>query len=145
MKPKHAGGRPQRKKEDFLPKDWKNIIMEKASLGWSQVEIKAHLCTLGGKFSDDLWEALKERDTEFSDTIKKAAVFCEAWWIAQSRKGLKSRYFQAFIWFCNMKNRFGWKDKTEIDHGVNDETLEKYKNKSVAELKAMLKEILPGS
>lgn len=58
--------------------------------------------------------------------------------------GLNGTYDSRFAIF-SAKNMIGWVDKSEIDHGVTDETLEKYKSLSIEELKAKLKDLLPGS
>lgn len=144
-KKKHAGGRPPIKKEDVLPSNWKQIIMEKCAEGWSEAEIKAHLCMKGKRFSDPIWDSLKEKDAEFVDAIRKGKVLCEAWWTKQSRKGIRSKHFQSFLWFCNMKNRFGWKDKTEIDHGVTDETYEKMEKYGISDIAAALNQFTSRS
>ena len=113
-------GRPQATLESInLPSDWKEIIYKMSSEGCSEVEIRAELLMQGGKFSQKTWDALKEREEEFLLTIKQAKVLCEAWWINAGRKCLDSRSFQAFVWFCNMKNRFHWKDKSEVEANVN--------------------------
>ncbi len=122
MKKKHAGGRPPRKKEDLLPENWKEKIFEMSKQGMSDVEIRAELCTTKGKkFSLKLWYALKERDEEFGDTIQIAKVLCQAWWEKQARVRIyhnKEMVFETGSWYANMKNRFGWRDKTE--HDVSD-------------------------
>ncbi len=110
-----------------LPDNWKEIIYEQSMKGVSEVGIRAHLCTLGGKFSDVTWDALKARDQEFVGTINKARVLCQAWWEEQGMKNLehsKERVFETALWFINMKNRFGWRDKTEIEHDLSDSTIE---------------------
>lgn len=121
MKKKHAGGRPPKKKEDFFPKNWKEKIFEMSAKGMSDIEIRAELCTKKGTFSLDLWYALLKRDEEFSEAVQIGKVLCQAWWEKQSRIRLyhsKGSIFETGSWYANMKNRFGWKDKTE--HDVSD-------------------------
>lgn len=136
--PKHAGGRPTMTTKD-LPSDWKEKIIEMSLEGMSDVEIRAKLCVKNKKFSHDLWYALKAREPEFAETLQIGKVLCQAWWEEQGRKidhlmHEKGRVFETGLWYANMKNRFGWRDKTEIEHDLPDEAYQKLKGMSVDEL-----------
>jgi len=50
---------------------------------------------------------------EFSDAIQRAVDLSEAWWIEKGQDRLDADKFQTGLWYANMKNRFGWRDKTE--------------------------------
>lgn len=52
---------------------------------------------------------------EFSDTIKRHKELCHAWWLREGRIALRDKDFSFTGWYMNMKNRFGWKDKSETD------------------------------
>jgi hypothetical protein len=152
-RPKRPGeGRPPTNLS-ILPDDWQDKILAMSAQGMSGVEIRAKLCTSGSpgkpnwKFNDKLWDALAERETEFSLTVKRGQALCQAWWEEMGRNNLKhskEKVFETALWFINMKNRFGWKDKQEIDHGITDESFEKYKTLSIDQLKTRLKEIMPS-
>lgn len=121
---KKVGGRPMMPISERLPEGWQQIILDLSAEGASDVEIRAHLCLMGGKFNHDAWYTLERCNVEFAETLKKAEVLCEAWWINQARKNLKhgkENVFETALWFINMKNRFGarWQDKTEIKHSGN--------------------------
>jgi hypothetical protein len=123
-------GRP-RKTSKELPLNWQATVVNMASKGASEVEIRAALIKSNGMTYTairDLWYALKERETEFSETLLIAKVLCEAWWVEKGQKKLNSQYFQGYTWLANMKNRFGWRDKTEIEHNVPDKLLDKFKD-----------------
>jgi hypothetical protein len=108
IKPKHAGGRPK-KTLDNLPKNWKQIITDIKREGGSDVEVRVAL-----DISKDLWNRFEKEIDEFSATIKKGDDLCESWWLKNGREGIKDRTFNAVLWYMNMKNRFGWVDKTDI-------------------------------
>lgn len=119
IKTRKRPGQPKKTVENCMPENWDKIILEKSAEGCSDVEIRAHLCMLGGKFSHETWYALIEREIAFSETIKKGKILCQAWWERVSREHLyhtKEMNFETGSWYANMKNRFGWHDKQEIKH-----------------------------
>ena len=138
-KPKHPGGRPLKTIED-LPKDWRQTIHNEMKQGASRQEIKAKLC-----ISNDLFARLMREDIEFSDTIKENEALSYAWWLNIARENLKDRSFSAVLWYMNMKNRFGWKDKQEKEHKNNTAAVsfdvKKLSNDDLAYISNMLKRI----
>jgi hypothetical protein len=54
-----------------------------------------------------------EQYPEFLDSKKRGESFSEGWWRKSGRKNLQNRDFNYTGWYMNMKNRFGWSDKTE--------------------------------
>ena len=132
MKP----GRPSKTTAD-LPKNWKNIMLRMSRRGASEIQIRAAILSSNGLTYDSVrntWYKLQEKDSEFREAIMLGKIFCEAWWIEKGQKKLNSKYFQGYTWFNNMKNRFGWHDKTEIEHGITDETFDKLKSLTPAEV-----------
>ena len=131
---KRPVGRPRKTLSDYLPEGWQQTIFEMSAQGCSDVEIRAAFCWDGKSFNHNAWDGMMEREAEFLTTIKKAKVLCQAWWEKVSREGLHDPNFQTGNWYANMKNRFGWKDKVDIEHGVSDKLLEKYKEATNDEL-----------
>lgn len=109
--------RPKKTTSD-LPKNWRATIFNEMSVGASKQEIKASL-----GISNDLFERLSKEDVEFSETIKRGIALSEAWWLKQGRIHLKDRKFNAVLWYMNMKNRFGWRDRQETDIRTEGESL----------------------
>lgn len=56
---------------------------------------------------------------EFHHTIKKGEALSLAWWSRTGRVNLHDKEFSPALWYMNMKNRHGWKDKTEVDAKLN--------------------------
>ena len=109
-------GRPQSKLD--LPEEWYNEVLSLYSEGASDVEIKAWIYEKRKTFSNDLWDRWMEQEPEFSETIKRGKMLSEAWWSKTGRKNLNNKDFSYTGWYMNMKNRFGWKDKQEIDQNT---------------------------
>lgn len=121
-----AGGRP---KEPFIPWDgWEEDIFNLYSEGASDVEIRGLIMDKMGRdtYSVDLWNRWLREEEMFSSTIKKGRELCEVWWQKNGRVNLKDRDFNPTLWYMNMKNRFGWADKKEVDlkahHKIEDLT-----------------------
>ena len=115
-------GRPQKKIEDVFPENWKELIIEWSSQGWSEAEIRVGLCKIKGKFYEGLWYALQAREPEFSQAIKMCKTIRQAWWEGQARENIKATSFQTGLWYACMKNMFGYKDKQEepADENLRD-------------------------
>jgi len=107
-------GRPKKQLSD-LPDKWYDTTLALYSVGASDVEIRAEL-----SIAQSTWERMLKEEEEFSITIKKGRQLSNAWWERQGRTNLKETKFSATLWYMNMKNRFHWADKQEIQHGVDD-------------------------
>jgi len=127
-------GRPTKKLEDCLPENWKDIVLLLSADGASDCEIRSAFCVQRDKkghaikFNSQLWSRLEERENEFRQTLQKGEVLCKAWWMERGRKNVGNSFFNSSVFFMNMKNRFGWRDRTEIDHNLGNNFLEKFKD-----------------
>lgn len=107
-------GRPRTTVKD-LPSDWEAMMREASQDGASAVELR---CILG--IGESAWETLIEDDDDFRRTVKECKALCQVWWERQGRKmSAGEADGNATVWIFNMKNRFGWKDKSEVDHSGN--------------------------
>jgi hypothetical protein len=123
-------GRPRTTVDD-LPKNWKDIMIECGQEGGSAVEVR---CLLG--IAQSAWETLLEDSEDFRLTEKKRQALCEVWWERQGRRMTTEGQGNATVWIFNMKNRFGWRDKTEHDLTSSDGSMKPVDNAS-AILKAI--------
>lgn len=103
------------KEELNLAEGWQYDVLELYKEGAADAEVKAFIYELRGSFSNDLWDRWLDEEEQFSETIKVGRLLSEAWWTRQGRKNLAFKDFNYTGWYMNMKNRFGWKDKQEID------------------------------
>jgi len=73
----------------------------------------------------------KDAHEEFFHALKKGADFSEGWWKLKGTQNIENKDFNSTLWYMNMKNRFGWKDKIENTHDVTvNEHIEKAKKSS---------------
>lgn len=113
-------GRP--KKVLDLPDGWYHNVLNEYKMGASDVEIKAYIYSVRGSFSNDLWDRWLQEEPEFSETIKTGRMLSEAWWSKNGRINLDNKEFSYTGWYMNMKNRFGWRDKTDTQHSGKVDT-----------------------
>lgn len=119
---KNKGGRPKIG-IDTLPDGWQDDILSLYSEGASDVEIKSLIYSWLGSFSNNLWKRWMKEEPMFWETINKGKMLSETWWARSGRKNLQNKDFSYTGWYMNMKNRFGWTDKQEIDHTTKGEEI----------------------
>lgn len=62
------------------------------------------------------WQAFNDyrlKYPEFSLAIKNGEFASRGWWEGEGRKNIDNKEFNSGLWYMNMKNRFGWRDKPE--------------------------------
>lgn len=111
---KRPVGRP-RTTTAALPENWKQLMLDCGQEGGSAVEMR---CILG--IGQSGWETLINDDEEFRETERQARALCEVWWERRGRAMASGDDGNATVWIFNMKNRFAWRDKTEVDHRTPD-------------------------
>ena len=108
----NPGGRPTKYKQEYCDQ-----IVEFMKNGSSFVGFAAHI----GVCIDTIYE-WASKHPEFSDAKKRALAVSQKWWEDQGRLHLvtsKEDKFSAPTWIFNMKARFGYRDKVEVEHSGN--------------------------
>lgn len=118
MDEKRAVGRPRTTLDD-LPNDWQEIMVQCGQEGGSATEAR---CLLG--IGINAWETLLEDYPEFCEAESKRKSLSEVWWERTGRGMATGAQGNAIVWIFNMKNRFGWRDKQEVEHsgGIESNT-----------------------
>jgi len=111
---KRPVGRPRREVSE-LPELWYEEVLELYAEGASDVEIKVIL-----NVSNDIWARWMKEEPEFQETIKIGKELSRAWWETVGRRNLANGKFNSTLWYMNMKNRFGWADRSETKVDVSD-------------------------
>lgn len=108
-----------------LPDGWASVIAREYQAGASDTEVRAKL-----RVTKALWESLyKSADSSsFKEVVDLGRMLAKAWWLEEGRKALRDKTFNAALWHMNMKNRYGWSDKSEIhtktDHMMSSDELD---------------------
>lgn len=107
---KRPVGRPRTTVDD-LPNDWQQIMTDCGQDGGSAAEAR---CLLGIGMS--AWETLLKDSEEFREAEKVRQALCEVWWEKRGREMASGEQGNSAVWIFNMKNRFGWRDRHDINH-----------------------------
>lgn len=82
--------------------------MELYREGAGDVEIADHLGLTIKAFRD-----LCDSRPEFREFVERGSTVAQAWWWRQGRSNLTNKNFMHSMWAFNMKNRYGWAEKTD--------------------------------
>ena len=107
-------GRPRTTTDD-LPENWQQIMEECGREGGSQTEARV-LLDLG----DSAFATLMADSEEFRKAEKRRKDLSEVWWTTRGREMATGSDGNATVWIFNMKNRFDWRDKREVDNKSSD-------------------------
>jgi len=110
-------GRPTKYDPEMCEK-----VVELYKLGYSNEEVGLELDIC----EDTFYRWLKEHK-DFSEAVKKGLWYSKGYWMKDGRESLRDEKFSYTGWYMNMKNRFGWKDKTETVQEVNLNLSEEHK------------------
>lgn len=108
------------------PDDWVKQVFAMYSEGCSDREVMVEL-----KLTPYQWKTLMDDlvESQFSEIIELGRTLAHAWWERQGRINLHSKTFNTGLYTIQMKNRFGWSEKTEQSMTTID-----FENKDADEL-----------
>lgn len=104
-------------------KEWINELKDAYLQGASDVEICKIL-----KMTQKEFDSYYERSASFKEMVDIGRMMSKAWWYEQGRRNIENTKFNTTLWSFNMKNRYGWADKTEntsVDADFEDMDLNK--------------------
>jgi transposase-like protein len=107
-KPKHPGGRPSIYRPEFCEQ-----AIEYLKTGASIEELGLEL-DVG---YSTIYQWMHEHE-EFAEAIKQGREYSKGWWLKNGRSELHSNTFNSTLWYMNMKNRWDWSDKKEVNNTV---------------------------
>ena len=88
-------------------------VVECMKEGWSKEEVALEL----GVNIATIYRYAEEYPA-FCEAIKQGEEYSRAWWVREGREALRDKDFNATLWYMNMKNRHGWRDKQEVSTTV---------------------------
>jgi len=132
---KHAVGAPKKYTDDIIRAEAKALLQY---VDKTKVPMLKEFCAKRGYCSETI-SKIFELNPDFSQALKIAKDLMEVKW---ARLGLKCKN-QAFVIF-SMKNMFGWRDKTEVEHGMSEDLTEKFKDITFAQVKEKLSAFCNG-
>lgn len=110
-------------------------VKEAYEQGASDIEICEIMGLTMSKFKQTY-----ETNESFRAVVDLGRIVSQSWWMKQGRTNLKNRNFNTPLWALNMKNRFGWAEKSEqVNQDVGNESVEQMADR----LQKMLKTIGP--
>ncbi len=103
--------------EDMV-EDWENIVLQGFAEGRSPVQVWMAIPMNNGKrrLTRALWEKWLNENSYFAAVVEFGLELYEAWWVEEGRKNLGAKEYNHVLWYMNMKNRHGWRDKIEHQH-----------------------------
>lgn len=97
----------------MLVHDWDRIVLENYARGASDEEVAYELKITMRRFNE-----YYATNNDFMEVVDTGRGWAKAYWLKIGRENLNDKSFNGPLWYNNMKNRWGWSDKSEI----NDKT-----------------------
>jgi len=118
------------KKLDEHHEDWRSTLLGMYKQGASDREVMVELGLSKGAWQLLLGESASLY-SDFEELVDLGRLCSYAWWERQGRTNLMTTKFQTALWTIQMKNRFGWSEKSESSvsnvqlENLNDEELQR--------------------
>ena len=86
-----------------------DIAIEMMKEGASHIEVMAEL-----NIANETFYRWKKENKEFANALDIGKLYSNAWWECKGRTNLENKDFSYTGWYMNMKNRFNWSDRHDI-------------------------------
>lgn len=86
--------------------------VQKARKGYEEGASDVEICRLIG-ITKQTFDNYYSTNPSFKKFVEMGRTLSAAWWHSQGRLNLDNRAFNTSLWTFNMKNRFGWAEKSE--------------------------------
>lgn len=119
--------------------NWPKILIDEYREGASDVEVCDALGITMAYFND-----MYKNVEEFKELVDIGRLAQTAWWYRTGRKNLQNKSFNNTVWMFNMKNRFGWAEKSESTTTTvpeDQKTLDEMKQDVMAKIPGILKRL----
>lgn len=114
-------------------KQWIQAVVAAYENGASDHEI----CKIM-RITYDTFQKYYDEAASFKELVEMGRAMAKAWWYEQGRINIDNTKFNTSLWMFNMKNRYGWADKTE-----NVNTNENWDNMDLDQLEQRLRKLAP--
>lgn len=104
-------GRPTKYKKEYC-----QVLIDQMREGASIEEVAGEICVETKTLYN--WA---EKHPEFLQAKRKGEALSRQWWMKQGRIALRDKEFNSSLWYMNMKNRHGWRDKQDVTS--NEQTI----------------------
>jgi hypothetical protein len=115
-------------------KQWVEDVVAAYENGASDYEICKVMRITYGTF-----QKYYDETENFRNLVEMGRAMAKAWWYEMGRTNIHNTKFNTSLWMFNMKNRYGWADKTE-----NVNTNENFENLDLDTLEQRLRKMAPS-
>lgn len=88
---------------------WAAKVIELYTQGYSDAEVAAEMKITIREYHKQITD-----NPTFGKLVEFGRTLSLAWWEGQARKNISNKSFNTPLWVFNMKNKFGWADRTEV-------------------------------
>lgn len=123
----------------MLTNNWAKILTQEYKEGASDIEV----CDALG-ISKAIFDSEYRDNAVFRELVDIGRLAQTAFWYRVARKNLNNKQFNNVVWMFNMKNRFGWAEKSESTSSTipqEQKTLDEMQSEVVAKMPGILKRL----
>jgi hypothetical protein len=123
----------------MLIHNWQDTVLNEYAKGASDEEVALALRITMRKFND-----LYATDNAFMETVDTGRGWAKAQWMKIGRDNLENKNFNGPLWYNNMKNRWGWADKSEVSDKTQSSQDAEQLRRNIADMLKKVKGVSRG-